>query len=62
MKTEGGTSVAVVCRKTGISSATFFDWKKKYAGLMPPEMRQLRKRIMTKNATGGSGRSRNSRH
>ena len=29
---EDGTSVAEVCRKAGISSATFFNWKKKYAG------------------------------
>ena len=39
---EGGTSVAEVCRKAGISSATFFNWKKKYAGLMPSEMKRLR--------------------
>ncbi len=29
-------------RKTGISEATFYAWRKKYAGLMPPEMRRLR--------------------
>lgn len=39
---EDGTSVAEVCRKAGISSATFFNWKKKYAGLMPSEMKRLR--------------------
>jgi putative transposase len=26
----------------GISQATYFNWKKKYAGLMPSEMRRLR--------------------
>ena len=31
---EEGTSVAEVCRKAGISQATYFNWKKKYAGLM----------------------------
>ena len=41
-QTEDGTSVAEVCRKAGISSATFFNWKKKYAGLMPSEMKRLR--------------------
>ncbi len=32
--------VASVCRKLGISSATFLSWKKKDAGLMPPEMKR----------------------
>jgi putative transposase len=39
---EGGTPVAEICRKAGISQATYFNWKKKYAGLMPSEMRRLR--------------------
>lgn len=39
---EDGTPVAEICRKAGISQATFFNWKKKYAGLMPSEMRRLR--------------------
>ena len=39
---EGGMSVAEVCRKAGISQATYFNWKKEYAGLMPSEMRRLR--------------------
>jgi putative transposase len=39
---EDGEPVAEVCRKAGISQATFFNWKKKYAGLMPSEMRRLR--------------------
>ncbi|GGH36521.1 Transposase [Cribrihabitans marinus] len=38
---EDGTSVAEVCRKAGISSATFFNWKKMYAGLMPSELKRL---------------------
>jgi putative transposase len=32
---EDGTSIGEVCRKTGISEATFYAWRKKYAGLMP---------------------------
>ena len=36
---EDGTTVGEVCRKTGISEATFYEWRKKYAGLMPSEMR-----------------------
>jgi putative transposase len=38
---EEGTPVAEVCRKAGISQATYFNWKKKYAGLLPAEMRRL---------------------
>ena len=39
---ETGVSVEEVCRKLGISQATFYAWRKKYAGLMPSEMRRLR--------------------
>jgi putative transposase len=39
---EEGVAVAEVCRKTGISEATFYAWRKKYAGLMPSEMKRLR--------------------
>jgi len=41
-KGEKGTPVAEICRKAGISQATYFNWKKKYAGLLPLEMRRLR--------------------
>ena len=34
--------VAEICRKVGISQATYFSWKKKYDGLLPPEMRRLK--------------------
>ncbi len=39
---QTGTSVAEVCRKMGISDATFYNWKKKYGGLGVPELRRLR--------------------
>ena len=39
---EDGTPVADVCRKAGISQATYFNWKKKYDGMSPPEMRRLK--------------------
>ena len=39
---EEGTTIGEVCRKTGISDATFYACRKKYAGLMPSEMRRLR--------------------
>jgi len=39
---EDGSAVAEVCRKAGISQATYFNWKKKYAGRTPSEMKRLR--------------------
>ena len=39
---EAGTPVPEVCRKMGVSEATYFRWKQKYAGLMPSEVRRLR--------------------
>ena len=37
-----GHPVAEICRKAGISEATDFNWKKKYEGLLPDEMRRLK--------------------
>ena len=37
-----GMPVADICRKVGISQATYFNWKKKYDGLLPSEMRRLK--------------------
>ena len=39
---ETGTRVDEVCRKMGISEATFYNWKKKYGGLGVSELRQLK--------------------
>jgi putative transposase len=39
---DEGTAIAEVCRKVGISEATCYNWRKKYGGLMPPEMRRLK--------------------
>ena len=39
---DDGTPVAEICRKAGISQATYFNWKKKYSGMMPSEMKRLR--------------------
>jgi len=39
---DEGTSVAEVCRKAGIAEATFYNWRKKYAGLIPSEMKRLK--------------------
>jgi putative transposase len=37
-----GMPVADICRKVGISQATYFNWKKKYDGLLPNEIRRLK--------------------
>jgi putative transposase len=39
---EEGTAIGEVCRKAGISEATFYSWRKKYGGLLPSEMRRLK--------------------
>lgn len=39
---ESGTVVAEVCRKMGVSEATFYNWKKKYGGLGVTELRRLK--------------------
>ena len=39
---ESGTPVADVCRQLGVSEATFYAWKKKYAHLGVSELRRLR--------------------
>lgn len=32
-------AIGEVCRKAGISEATFYNWRKKYAGLMPSKIK-----------------------
>lgn len=39
---EAGIATAEVCRRHGISSATFYKWKSKYGGLEVSEARRLR--------------------
>ena len=39
---EGGTPIAEVCRKMGVSGATFFRWKKRFAGMGTAEIRRLK--------------------
>jgi len=39
---ELGTKVEEICRKLGISEATFYNWKKKFGRLGPSELRPLR--------------------
>lgn len=46
---DEGVTVAEICRKAGISQATYFNWKKKYAGMLPPKMKKL-KQLEDENA------------
>ena len=46
---DDGTSVEEICRKAGISQQTYYRWRRKYAGLMPSEVRRL-KQLEEENA------------
>ena len=39
---ESGGKIGEVCRRHGISDATFYTWRKKYGGLDIAELRRLR--------------------
>jgi putative transposase len=39
---EDRTAIGEVCRKAGISETAFYNWRKKYVGLMPSEMKRLK--------------------
>jgi putative transposase len=39
---EAGLAVAQLARKYGISAATYYHWKSKYAGAGVPELKRLR--------------------
>ena len=39
---ENGTLVAEICRKMGVAEATFYRWKKVYAGMGVSEIRRLK--------------------
>ena len=38
----GGEGTKEICRRLGISTATFYSWKKQYAGVGVSELRELR--------------------
>ena len=46
---EAGVATAEVCRRHGISAATFYKWKAKYGGLEVSEAQRLRT-LETENA------------
>ena len=37
-----GIPVAEICRRAGISQATYFNWKEKHDELLPTEMKRLK--------------------
>ena len=39
---DAGLKVNEVCRKHGISSATYYKWKSRYGGLEPSQLRQMK--------------------
>ena len=39
---EAGTGVSDLCRKYGMSDATYYNWKAKYAGLTVSELKRLK--------------------
>ena len=46
---EAGFTVEEVCRKAGISRQTFYRWRVRFSGLMPQELKRLR-RLEEENA------------
>ena len=44
-----GANTSQVCRKLGISSNTFYRWRKEYGGMQPNQARKL-KRLEQENA------------
>ena len=39
---ESGLAVGDVCRKHGISNATYYQWKSKYAGVSANELKRIK--------------------
>ena len=39
---EAGIAVGELCRKYGISDATYYNWKAKYAGMTASDVKRLR--------------------
>ena len=42
---EAGATVAEVTRKMGVSTATFYAWKKRYGGIGVSELRKLKQLV-----------------
>ncbi len=48
-RVQGGEPAKNVCRELGIHEQTFYNWKKKYAGMEVSDVREL-KRLAEENA------------
>ena len=48
-ETEAGAKVDDLCRRHGISTATFYAWRRKYGGMDASEAKRLRE-LETENA------------
>lgn len=46
---DAGIPVKDICRKHGISDATFYTWRKKYGGMQASDVRRL-KQVEAENA------------
>jgi putative transposase len=46
---DAGVKVAEICRKYGISDATYYKWKSKYGGLEVSDVRRMRE-LETENS------------
>ena len=39
---ESGRKIHDICREHGITQATFYNWRKKYAGMQPNQLKRLK--------------------
>ena len=53
---QGGTKISDICREQGISEATYYVWKKKYAGLELSELCEFRVELLPSGALRGYSR------
>ena len=49
-ESEAGAKIGDLCRKYGMSDATFYNWKAKYAGLTVSELKRLQAPWKTRTA------------
>jgi putative transposase len=51
---EAGAKVSDLCRKYGMSDATYYNWKAKYSGLTVSELKRLKARSENRNSNRSS--------
>ena len=57
---DAGESVKDVSRRHGISPATYYQWKSKYGGLQPSEMKRMKELLDDREQAGGEGQGEDS--